>query len=223
MPMTAPARSSMTANELMKQRSRTWLPRSLVLAVIIHASVLSLAPEMSVADSSADKVPDLIVMPPPIDPPEPPEPITRPAAPIIGNMDVAPDITIETTRWDAWQPEQLAVPRELRSDHRETFERFTSAMVAPSLKNPAEVERALVRNYPPILRDAGIGGQVDVNLWLDESGRVVKSAIARSSGYDSLDEAALQVVEVMQLSPALNRGAPVRVIVTLPVKFNVRN
>lgn len=223
MPDTGGVSPSITANDLLKQRSRTWLSRSLVLAVIIHVAVLTLAPEMSVAEDAAGSAPELIVVPPPVRLPEPPEPIASPAAPILGSIDVAPQVTIESTRWDAYQPEQLAAPRPMQNETRATFERFTSAMIAPSLKNPAEVERALVRNYPPVLRDAGIGGKVDVHLWLDENGRVVRSEVARGSGYDALDAAALEVVDVMELTPALNRGAPVRVIVTLPVIFNVRN
>jgi TonB family protein len=46
--------------------------------------------------------------------------------------------------------------------------------------------------------------------------------VSRSSGYDLFDEAALKVVGVMKLAPALNRGNAVRVIVTLPVRFTVR-
>ena len=212
-----------TANDLMKQRARAWLPRSLVLAVIVHAAVLSLTPELSVADMSADGAPDLLVVPPPVKLPLPPEPIERPAKPIVGSLDVKTDITVPVTRWDAYQPEQLAAPRETGTPNRETFERFVRSMVAPSLRNPEEVEHALMRHYPPVLRDAGIGGEVDVNLWLDEEGRVVRAEIARSSGYDALDAAALKVIDVMRLSPALNRGVPARVIVTLPVVFNVRS
>jgi protein TonB len=95
-------------------------------------------------------------------------------------------------------------------------------MVAPRLLNPEEVERELRRTYPAIMRDAGVGGQVDVNLWLDENGAIVKAEVGSSSGYQSLDDAALKVVGVMKLTPAQNRGMPVRVIVTLPVLYRVR-
>jgi TonB family protein len=64
-----------------------------------------------------------------------------------------------------------------------------------------------------------------VTVWngrLDESGGVVRAEIGRSSGYALFDEAALEVVDAMRLAPARNRGAPVRVIVTVPVRFTVQ-
>jgi protein TonB len=95
-------------------------------------------------------------------------------------------------------------------------------MIEPRVLNQEEVERALARNYPPLLRDAGIGGQVEVQLWLDEKGGVVRAEISRTSGYEALDAAALKVVDVMRLSPALNRSQPTRVIVTIPIVFRAR-
>jgi outer membrane biosynthesis protein TonB len=38
------------------------------------------------------------------------------------------------------------------------------------------VQRALERNYPPLLRDAGIGGTPVVWFFIDENGRVLKDA-----------------------------------------------
>ena len=92
-------------------------------------------------------------------------------------------------------------------------------MVPPRLRNPDEVRRTLQRNYPPILRDAGIGGTVNVHIWLDENGEIVRSRIGQSSGHPSLDEAALRVVEIMRFAPAQNRDRAVRVIVNVPIHF----
>jgi protein TonB len=210
-----------TANDRLKRDARSWLPRSLVLAALIHFAVLSLAPEMSVADVRTAQPTDVYVVPPPLDLPPPPEQIARPAAPVVGvDVDVNtpyPDMTFEQ-----WTPERLAAPKQSRTDARSDFEMFVPTMIAPALQNRAEVERELVRTYPTMLRDAGIGGQVDVQLWLDENGTIVQSQVARSSGYEALDAAALQVVRVMKLSPARNRNMPARVIVTVPVVFSVR-
>lgn len=98
----------------------------------------------------------------------------------------------------------------------------TPYTVAPELKNREEVQRALVRFYPPLLRDAGIGGTVLVWFFIDETGQVQKSLIKESSGHKSLDEAALKVAEIMRFSPALNRDQKVRVWVALPITFAVR-
>jgi TonB family protein len=62
---------------------------------------------------------------------------------------------------------------------------------------------------------------VEVTLWLDEKGSVVKAEVSRGRGYDAFDAAALKVVDAMRLAPAQNHGNAVRVIVTVPVRFRV--
>ena len=95
----------------------------------------------------------------------------------------------------------------------------TPFTVAPELKNRAEVQRALERYYPPLLRDAGIGGTVLVWFFIDETGKVRNSLIKESSGHKALDEAALKVAEIMQFTPALNRDEEVPVWIALPIEF----
>lgn len=213
---------SETANEKMKRQSEAWLPRSIVVAVLLHAALFTLTPTMTTADVKGARDGDVVIIPPPLQLPPPPEPIARPAAPVIGSIDITDDITIPDTRPDAWTTELLPPPARAAEQDRAGFEMFTLSMVAPHLLNPQEVERELARTYPSVLRDAGIGGEVDVNLWLDETGSVVRAEIGRSSGYALFDEAALKVVDAMRLAPARNRDTPVRVIVTVPVRFTVQ-
>ncbi|HEX7089394.1 MAG TPA: TonB family protein [Longimicrobiales bacterium] len=99
---------------------------------------------------------------------------------------------------------------------------FTPYTVAPELKNREEVARALSRYYPPLLRDAGIGGTVLVWFLIDEEGKVRKYQVKESSGHEALDEAALKVADIMRFSPALNRDRKVTVWVALPITFTVR-
>jgi protein TonB len=99
--------------------------------------------------------------------------------------------------------------------------RFTPFTVAPELKNRLEVQRALVDLYPPMLRDAGIGGRVLVWCLIDEEGRVIRTKIQETSGYPQFDQAALTVAETMRFTPALNMDRRVKVWVALPIDFNV--
>lgn len=214
-------RNSMTANDALKLRSESWLPRSIIIAVLFHVAVFTLSPGMMTADDGFTR-PDMTVFTiPELDLPSPPPPIERPAEPVVGSIDIDADVTISPTTPDAWSTTELTPPLRVESDARDGFERFVLSMVAPRLLNPEEVERELRRRYPAVLRDVGIGGDVDVNLWLDEAGAIVRSEVSRGSGYDAFDDAALKVVDAMRLSPAQNRGVPVRVIVTLPVRFRV--
>lgn len=99
---------------------------------------------------------------------------------------------------------------------------FTPYTVAPDLRNREDVGRALEREYPPLLRDAGIGGTVVVYLFIDEEGTVQNTRVHTSSGHTSLDEAALRVGNVMRFSAAMNRDKKVPVWVSLPITFQVR-
>ena len=100
---------------------------------------------------------------------------------------------------------------------------FTPMTVAPEILNRTYVQQALMSEYPPPLRDAGIGGRVVVWFYISETGQVLDSRISESSGQAELDAAALKVAAVFQFTPAMNRGEPVPVWIQLPITFAVQN
>ena len=100
---------------------------------------------------------------------------------------------------------------------------FTPFTVAPEIRNREEVIAAMARSYPPLLRDAGIGGAVRVYFLISDQGRVVERRIDQSSGHEALDQAALAVAAVYRFSPALNRDQPVPVWVSFPITFRPDN
>lgn len=104
----------------------------------------------------------------------------------------------------------------------ETRGGFVISKVLPQLLNASEVERALVRNYPALLRDAGVGGRVVLWLLIDENGRVIDTDVRESSGQLAFDSAAARVGEIMRFSPGMNREDRVRVWVSLPVVFRTK-
>jgi TonB family protein len=99
---------------------------------------------------------------------------------------------------------------------------FTPFTVAPSIVNRREVVEAMEREYPPLLRDAGIGGTVRVYFFIDVEGTVQKVLIDQSSGHEALDDAARRVAGVYRFTPALNRDERVPVWVSFPITFQVR-
>ena len=99
---------------------------------------------------------------------------------------------------------------------------WTSVDVLPLLRNSEEVQQSLVREYPPLLRDAGVGGTVVLWFFVNEAGEVVKNQIHTSSGHAALDEAALRVAGHYEFSPATNDGKPVPVWVSLGINFTTR-
>jgi TonB family protein len=96
---------------------------------------------------------------------------------------------------------------------------FTPYTVRPELSNTDAVADALNRNYPALLRDAGIGGTAVVWFFIDEQGRVEKTSLHRSSGYTALDDAAERVASEMAFRPAYNRDRAVSVWVQIPITF----
>jgi TonB family protein len=99
---------------------------------------------------------------------------------------------------------------------------FTPYTVAPSIINREQVVQAMVREYPALLRDAGIGGTIRVYFFIDEDGVVRDTRIDQSSGHPALDAAALSVAGVYRFRPALNRDKPTPVWVSFPITFQVR-
>lgn len=99
---------------------------------------------------------------------------------------------------------------------------FTPFTEAPSIRNREEVISAMARSYPPLLRDAGIGGTVRVWFFINDQGIVEQVRLDESSGHEALDEAALNVAGVYAFEPAKNDGKDVPVWVTFPITFQVR-
>lgn len=91
-----------------------------------------------------------------------------------------------------------------------------------TLSNTRHVTAALVRNYPPRLRDLGIGATVVVWFNVGENGRVERYMIARSSGTCEFDIAAMNVAAVMRFRPARKNGRPTASWVEIPVIFSAQ-
>lgn len=90
----------------------------------------------------------------------------------------------------------------------------------PELANPDEVSRALSRAYPPLLRDAGQGGSVELRFRVLADGTVdPATVVVMSSTHPGFDAAARRVALTMRFHPARLDGAPVRAWVVIPVTF----
>ena len=210
-----------TANDRLKNRFGNWFWGSVMVATVLHFMMFAFWPEMSAADYALTTQEfEAIDLPPEIEIPPPPQQIARPATPVVSAANIDEDITIAATTFEDNPIEMLpAPPTATTSDDISAAPTFTPFTVEPRLKNQDEVQRALQRNYPPLLRDAGIGGKATVWFFIDENGKVVKTQLNASSGYTALDEAAVAVANLMQFTPALNRDKKVQVWVSIPIAF----
>lgn len=96
------------------------------------------------------------------------------------------------------------------------FERYDRR---PDYANKREIQRALRREYPPELRDRGVGGIAALHLFIDERGRVRKVRIAETSGSVALDLAAFRVARRARFKPALHCGTAVPVWIRTTMRF----
>lgn len=91
-----------------------------------------------------------------------------------------------------------------------------------SYLNKDEMHMALVREYPPLLRDAGTGGTVVVLAHIDEQGAVRRTQVFKSSGHRALDQAALQVVRIARFVPTVHDGQAASAWASIPITFETR-
>ena len=211
-----------TANDRFKRSFGSWFWGSIIAATVVHFALFQFWPEMTAADITTEASEfEAIDLPPEIEIPPPPERIARPATPVITDAAIDEDITIAPTTFEDNPVEDLPPPPDATDTDISAAPTFTPYTVAPSLKNRSDVQRALQREYPPLLRDAGIGGTANIWFFIDENGRVLDTRVQQSSGHKSLDDAALNVASIMEFSPALNRDKRVQVWVAFPITFQV--
>jgi protein TonB len=220
---------------------------SSVIALVFHALVggaMVWATYTVAVDAQEDEVyveltPETFVPPPP--PPPPPPSVDVPqveqvkgfqtlSIPTVIPPDIPPpassfafrasDFTGEGVRGGVAAGRSAAANDSVAPVSRDTPS-FTPHTVRPELTNMEDVQRALVREYPPMLRDAQIGGSVEVWLFIDTDGNVDNVKIQKPSGYPMLDQAALNVANTMKFTPAYNRDQKVPVWVSIPITFRV--
>jgi len=220
--MERPPEASETANQRLKRHYRSWFWSSLMLATVLLFGVFAFTPAFAAANMSVGPSQALhtVVLPPQIKIPPPPKAIQRPATPVVAAAKVNQNVTIAPTTFKANPISKLPPPPSAESSQNlSAAPTFTPFTVRPRLKNTAQISKALLRFYPPLLRDAGISGTVNMWFFISKTGKVVKTQVNRSSGYQAFDQAAKKVAELMKFSPAMNRDKQVPVWVSIPIEF----
>ncbi len=212
-----------SANDRFKSSFSTSFWGSMITATLAHFVFFAFLNFGEPEDVSMS-MDEIITMdiPPEIEIPPPPEAIARPATPVVTSATIDEDITIAPVTFDENPVENLPPPPDEVETDIGAAPVFTPYTVKPDYTNAAEVQRALEREYPPLLRDAGIGGTTVVWFFIDEQGVVQNQQVQASSGHQALDDAALRVAPVFKFTPALNRDKAVPVWVQLPITFTTR-
>ncbi|CAN5658802.1 MAG: energy transducer TonB [Gemmatimonadetes bacterium] len=211
------------ANDRLKNSFDPWLFGSIGAAVVLHFLAIVLFPQMSVADMSfrTDPIRQMEI-PPEVRVPPPPEQIQRPQVPVMSaNLLLDEDLTIAPVTFGE-NPVTALAPPVGRGVDVSDGPKFTPYEVKPELRDRAGFQRLLERRYPPMQREAGIGGTVVLWVYIDEQGRVQDTRVTQGSGDAQLDDAARAVMAEARFTPALNRDHHVPVWIQLPVTFQVR-
>jgi protein TonB len=90
---------------------------------------------------------------------------------------------------------------------------------APECVNLGQVRSSM--NYPEIARQAGIEGRVTVKVLVNESGSVIK--VGSISGPDVFHDEVREKSTNLEFTPGLQNGKPVKVWVTVPFNFRLKN
>lgn len=144
--------------------------------------------------------------PPP--PPRPPIPIEAPSD---ENVE---DVEIMSTEL---QPAEEPPPPPPAEDEEVYF------VAVEELPEPvggiAAIQAAVA--YPEIAKRAGVEGTVYVEAFVDETGNVTRTAIVKGIGA-GCDEAAQAAVMKTKFKPGKQRGKPVKVKMSIPIRFRLQ-
>ncbi len=209
-----------SANDRFKSSFSSWFWGSMIAATVAHFVFFAFLDfgEPEDVSISMDEMTALVIPPEVVIPP-PPAAIARPATPVVTSAVIDEDITIAPVTFEENPAGSLPPPPDEVETDISSAPSWTPYTVRPSITNRSELERALQREYPPLLRDAGIGGTTVVWFFIDETGAVKNQQVHTSSGHQSLDEAALRVAPIVKFNPALNRDKAVPVWIELPITF----
>lgn len=86
-------------------------------------------------------------------------------------------------------------------------------------ENPVPLKTPPPR-YPDAMKREGISGLVAIAVVIDEKGNIISSVVTKSSHSD-FDKPALDAVKSWKFKPAKIDGTPVKVRVTVPLRFSL--
>ncbi len=171
------------------------------------------------------------VKPPPPPPPPPPEIIEV----VEDDVELDEELEIASTETDETEEVEIIEMDEEVSDEILNFAVVESVPVFPGCENEStnEAKKACFQqqllkyvsrnfNFPEMAKQMGIQGRVYVNFVIEKNGGISNAEVVR--GVDPLlDDEALRVVKNLpKMTPAKQRGKPVRMSFTLPINAKLQ-
>ena len=204
-----------------RSKSRRWFEISLIASLLLITGAFKFFPSLE-KENVVIKASDEIVKvqdvdntrqenrPPP--PPRPPIPIEAPNADVMEDIDITSEID-PNQRMEA----PKAPPKKVEVQEEEVY--FEVVEDPPEIVGGMEsIKKNLV--YPDLAVRAGVEGTVIVLAFVNKEGNVTQTSVLRGIG-GGCDEAAMDAVKKVRFKPGMQRGKPVNVKVSVPVKFRL--
>jgi len=192
---------------------------SLIIALVTLIAAFKFSPDASNIELINPEKPDLITVEDIINTVQKPDIPPPPKAPqlIVATIDNPPDNFLPPDI-DDYTPVPLpdVPPTKPDVDNSEDI----IFVVVEDMPSPIGGLKALQEkvHYTEIARRAGIEGTVYIQAKISKNGDVVDATVIKGLGA-GLDEEALNAVKLTKFIPGKQRGRPVNVKMTIPVKF----
>jgi protein TonB len=158
-------------------------------------------------------------------PPQLPAPVQQPTVQSPSREPVTPSPAVSL-------PDTKAPPGNLTVPYRAIDPGVKKSNPKPSLQGsgdavtPPQFGAAYLNNpkpgYPAFARRMGMEGIVMLKVLVSSQGTALKIEVARSSGYEILDEAATEAVKNWRFVPARKGDSPVEEWVQVPLAFRLK-
>ncbi|MBP0594923.1 energy transducer TonB [Paraburkholderia sp. LEh10] len=144
-----------------------------------------------------------------------PAPTPMPVAPAPSQHEIAPESAPPT-------PPAAPAPTAPTAAAAPAAGKPTMALSAP--KNVSHLDCSIAQpDYPAMSRRRGETGTAMVRFVVGLTGKIENIELKKSSGYERLDQAALEAMRSSSCKPYLENGEPIRAAYTQPFDFSLNN
>lgn len=210
-----------TAKADIRAKSRRIFEYSLLAALLLIIAAFRFFPDLQKEEVILEATDEIVKVedientrqenrPPP--PPRPPIPVEAPSDDAIDDIDITSEIDF-TKQQEAPKP---PAPKEEEEEEEQYFEVVEDP---PTIIGGLDaVRQHLV--YPDLAIRAGVEGTVIVLAFVNKDGQVTGTQVLKGIG-GGCDEAAMDAVKKVSFKPGKQRGKPVNVKVSVPVRFRL--
>jgi protein TonB len=151
--------------------------------------------------------------------PPPPQPTPEPTPEEIVTAEKSPEIA-EPTPAPTPVPTPQATPTPKPTPKPEPRAAKPKPAAAVNIPKPVVIQNT-PPSYPDLARRNGWEGRVMIRVEVSAEGRPISTAIAKSSGFGVLDQAALRAVKSWRFQPRTVAGIPSAGSIEVPVNFSL--